>query len=335
MSFAASRHSNASPVRAPRSRFTPGFTLVELPAVSKRKRTAFTLVELLVVIGIIAVLIAILLPTLGKAREAAKRTECLSNQRSIFVMIKMYEQLYKGASPLGCGALELQGSYFLSRGTTAGFGSLQNSTFRYVGLGLLFPAGIIKDDPTIGRIFYCPSFQGDIDHDYAVPTNPWPPSNAYYDDSASPSSKHGCRLSYSVRPITLEQPFGPGKYLFNKILYEWKTANWAPGLTPKVWPTGSPSSTTVVYQFPKQASFKAAAILSDITAGEDRVNVGHKKGINVLYNTGAAKWVDTSYGIDFTSGLNQNIQQLLASSKTYGVGSDTYQIQIWLLLDRM
>lgn len=65
-----------------------------------RKRSkAFTLVELLVVVGVIAVLIAVLLPAMQRAREKAKAVQCLSNLKQLAIGFQMYAQDFDNVIP--------------------------------------------------------------------------------------------------------------------------------------------------------------------------------------------------------------------------------------------
>jgi len=71
-----------------------------MPHFRETRPRGFTLIELLVVIAVIAILIAILLPALGKAREVAKNGKCLSNTRQMGLALTLYAQDNKSWYPI-------------------------------------------------------------------------------------------------------------------------------------------------------------------------------------------------------------------------------------------
>ena len=148
----------------------------------RKAKRGFTLIEVLVVIGIIAVLLSILLPAVSKAREAANRTQCASNLRQIAMALHMYAVQYKGTFPASTLGLPKNGSgpaqranagLYLLMGRPSGPPGNWYNAYRIVNP---FIAKTSQD--TRYHVFRCPSPYGDHDFegvgtDYVFMVGAW------------------------------------------------------------------------------------------------------------------------------------------------------------------
>jgi prepilin-type N-terminal cleavage/methylation domain-containing protein len=265
------------------------------PGRTRRARSrAFTLIELLVVIGIIAVLISILLPTLTRARESANRTQCLSNLRQIAVFLNMYANQYNQQVPLGCNSSGAPGrdcsegnNYNLTRPVSAAANADPEAAsvgglVRYVGLGLFFKARYIREDQSGGsaRIFFCPTFQGDIFHAFDAQQNAWPPA------------KNEVRCTYSSRASTSDTNPVSGSQATDVV--SWGYGNTPGPFYPIKIVNGQVASPVQKADMFKLNKLKGRAIVADVVSSLTRVKPAHRRGINVLYANGGAHWVDES-----------------------------------------
>lgn len=232
-----------------------------------RRPRAFTLVELLVVIGIIAILISVLLPTLGRARESAQRTACLSNVRELGNFFRLYAAQNKDAMPIGCvggnvaspTSVEKQFSYVVNWNNTNGT--------KVVEMGCLPMAGLVKSP----RTFYCPSYTQDPIFTYNDPQNVWPFDKVPIDPHLTTAGLGHTRFTYNARPMC-----GWDILASVPLPYIYKCADYTSG----------------AFGMPKQAKMKNKAVVSDLVVSPAYVRATHKRGVNVLYANGSGQWVD-------------------------------------------
>jgi len=132
-------------------------------------RQAFTLIELLTVIAIIALLAAILFPVFGRVRESVRQSTCMSNLHSIYVAVGQYKLDHSGEYPtMLLGAAETQGGlpWLSGNGTAVEAKSIQH--------GFLFKQYI--NDITV---FHCPDDPVNDQTVTAAPT--YPASSTFFD----------------------------------------------------------------------------------------------------------------------------------------------------------
>ena len=215
-------------------------------------RRGFTLVELLVVIGIIALLISILLPALNKARESANQVKCASNIKQLTMSLIMYANDYKGAFPpqitsdgTPTSFAPFSGDVLVPAGTP-----VENSWFQKGRIGKYLGkpetlvntvAGTFNPDlaTVSGPIMVCPSFNANSGRrNYAM--NGWAASlfnGALLTSSGDHPNGHTFRLGvkYSAQMLLITEVFASNQ--INGEYYGNPTAgNYDVGVNKKFFP---------------------------------------------------------------------------------------------------
>lgn len=205
----------------------------------QRRSGGFTLVELLVVIGIIALLISILLPALTRVKESANRTLCLNNHKQLYAAIAMYCTDNKQIVPFcnwiaqeGTGGNQFNGAgwlYDYRQKNNPGFPKIWDNSGKYF---ISAQGGAIWKYLKSDKVFHCP-----------FDVEPWKTNTAGQIDTVHPATSYGMngavnafgRVIGGRVPFFKVQQFKPHAWLLWELDETYNTVNG--GTT--IWNDGS------------------------------------------------------------------------------------------------